>query len=55
MSAAEALRRCPQAVFVRPRHQLYRQYSEAVWSAVREVVPASSEPGWTRATSTWAR
>ena len=34
MSCAEALRRCPQAVFVRPRHALYRQYSQAVWSAV---------------------
>ena len=30
MSAAEALRRCPEAVFVRPRHSLYRQYSQAV-------------------------
>src|SRR5438445_12972811 len=34
MSAAEALRRCPQAVFVRPRHSLYREYSRAVWTAV---------------------
>ena len=33
------LRRCPQAVFVRPRHRLYREYSQAVWAAVREVVP----------------
>jgi DNA polymerase-4 len=38
MSSAEALRRCPQAIFIRPRHALYRQYSEAVWSAVGEVV-----------------
>lgn len=38
MSCAEALRRCPRAVFVRPRHALYRTYSEAVWTAVREVV-----------------
>src|SRR5262245_44626973 len=30
MSAAEALRRCPEAVFVRPRHTLYREYSRAV-------------------------
>src|SRR5215813_9570386 len=37
MSAAEAQRRCPQAVFVRPRHQLYRQYSQAVWSTVQEM------------------
>ena len=45
MSCAEALRRCPQAVFVRPRHALYRQYSEAVWSAVREVVPTVERTG----------
>jgi DNA polymerase IV len=38
MSCAEALRRCPQAVFVRPRHALYREYSRSVWSTVRGVV-----------------
>src|SRR5438270_9068097 len=45
MSCAEALRRCPQAVFVRPRHTLYRQYSQAVWTAVREVVPTVERTG----------
>ena len=45
MSAAEALRRCPQAVFVRPRHALYRQYSDAVWTAVAEVVPRVERTG----------
>ena len=40
MSCAEALRRCPQAVFVRPRHTLYREYSRSVWETVRGVVPA---------------
>jgi DNA polymerase IV len=45
MSSAEALRRCPEVVFVRPRHTLYRQYSEAVWSAVREVVPRAEQVG----------
>src|ERR1043165_9154103 len=39
MSAAEALRRCPHAVFLRPRPALYRQYSRAVWKTVRGVVP----------------
>jgi DNA polymerase-4 len=39
MSAAEALRRCPHAIFVRPRGQLYRQYSQEVWSLIREIVP----------------
>jgi DNA polymerase-4 len=45
MSSAEALRRCPETVFVRPRAALYRQYSEAVWSAVREVVPRVERTG----------
>jgi DNA polymerase-4 len=45
MSCAEALRRCPHAVFVRPRHPLYRQYSQAVWGAVREVVPTVEQTG----------
>ncbi len=45
MSCAEARRRCPQAVFVRPRHSLYRQYSQAVWTAVREVVPTVERTG----------
>src|SRR5688500_16513332 len=35
MSCAEALRLCPRTVFVRPRHALYREYSQAVWAAVR--------------------
>jgi DNA polymerase IV len=45
MSCAEALRRCPQAVFVRPRHTLYRQYSQTVWQTVREVVPTVEQTG----------
>ena len=45
MSSAEALRRCPDVVFVRPRHALYRQYSEAVWGAIREVVPRVEQVG----------
>ena len=45
MSCAEALRRCPTAVFVRPRHALYREYSRAVWAAVREVVPIVERTG----------
>ncbi len=45
MSSAEAFRRCPQVVFVRPRHALYRQYSDAVWSAIREVVPRVEQVG----------
>jgi DNA polymerase-4 len=45
MSCSEALRRCPAAVFVRPRHTLYRDYSRAVWSAIREVVPTVEKTG----------
>ena len=45
MSCAEALRRCPHAVFVRSRHTVYRDYSKAVWSAVREVVPTIERTG----------
>jgi DNA polymerase-4 len=45
MSAAEALRRCPKAVFVRPRHSLYRDYSREVWSAIREIVPTVEQAG----------
>src|SRR5213076_359860 len=45
MSCAEALRRCPHAVFVRPRHPVYRQHSQSVWATVREVVPTVEQTG----------
>src|SRR5947199_4253699 len=45
MSCAEALRRCPHAVFVRPRHSVYRQHSQSVWATVREVVPTVEQTG----------
>jgi DNA polymerase-4 len=45
MSAAEALRRCPHAVFVRPRHGHYSEVSRAVWKAVREVTPTVEQTG----------
>ena len=44
-SAAEALRRCPHAVFVRPRHTLYREYSRHVWETVRGIVPTVEQTG----------
>jgi DNA polymerase IV len=40
MSAAEALRRCPDAVFVRPDMALYRLWSARVWELVRTLSPA---------------
>jgi DNA polymerase-4 len=45
MSSAEALRRCPHAVFLRPRHRVYGEYSAAVWQAVREVCPTVERTG----------
>jgi DNA polymerase IV len=45
MSAAEALRRCPHAVFVRPRHSLYREYSRHVWSTVKGIAPTVEQTG----------
>src|ERR671927_1937170 len=45
MSAAEALRRCPHALFVRPRHTVYRDYSRAVWESVRGIVPTVERTG----------
>jgi DNA polymerase-4 len=45
MSCAEARRRCPQAIFIRPSHRVYSQYSRAVWSVVREVVPTVERTG----------
>src|SRR5207244_4913356 len=45
MSCAEALRRCPRAVFVTPRHARYREYSRAVWGAIGQVVPTIEQTG----------
>jgi DNA polymerase-4 len=45
MPCAEALRRCPEAVFIRPRKRLYSDYSKAVWDTVREVVPTVERTG----------
>ncbi|HEU5263183.1 MAG TPA: DNA polymerase IV, partial [Gaiellaceae bacterium] len=45
MSSAEALRRCPAAIFLRPRHAVYRQYSSVVWDTVGEIVPRIERTG----------
>jgi DNA polymerase IV len=45
MSCAEALRRCPGTVFVRPRHDRYRELSQDVWSTIREVAPVVEQTG----------
>jgi DNA polymerase IV len=45
MSCAEALRRCPHAVFLRPRKGVYSTYSRAVWDTIRQVVPTVERTG----------
>jgi DNA polymerase-4 len=45
MSCAEALRRCPHAVFVRPRHDHYRDCSGRVWATIRELAPVVEQTG----------
>ncbi len=45
MSCAEALRRCPHAVFVRPRKALYASYSDIVWQTVAEIAPSLERTG----------
>jgi DNA polymerase IV len=45
MSCAEALRRCPAAVFVRPRGSVYREYSRELWSIVGDMVPTVEQAG----------
>jgi DNA polymerase-4 len=40
MSCAEALRRCPDAVFVPPDMARYREWSARVWDVVRSLAPA---------------
>jgi DNA polymerase IV len=45
MSCAEAHRRCPHAVFLRPRHSHYRQISRQVWATIRELAPVVQQTG----------
>lgn len=45
MSCAEALRRCPHAVFLRPRHSHYGQVARRVWASIREVVHVVERTG----------
>lgn len=50
MSGARALRLAPQALFVQPRHDLYRAYSARLLAALREasplVQPLSIDEAW---------
>lgn len=45
MSCAEARRRCPHAVFVRPSKSRYSEYSLAVWETVSGVVSEVQKTG----------
>jgi DNA polymerase-4 len=45
MSCAEALRRCPNAIFLRPRHSHYRDVSRTVWTTIRELAPVAEQTG----------
>jgi DNA polymerase-4 len=45
MSAAEALRRCPEALFVRPDFERYRARSREVWSWVQARVERVEQTG----------
>lgn len=45
MPSNEARKLCPHAVFVRPRGDLYRRYSDHVWSTVEEIVPEVEKLG----------
>jgi DNA polymerase-4 len=45
MSAAEAKRRCPQAVTIPPDHQAYSEKSREVWGVVRERVDVLQQAG----------
>jgi DNA polymerase IV len=45
MSAAEAYRRCPQAIFVKPDMARYRERSRTVWSVVGSLVEHVEQVG----------
>ena len=45
MSSAEARRRCPHVIFVRPDHRAYREWSGRVWALVREMSPVVEQVG----------
>src|SRR4051812_49758552 len=45
MSCSEALRRCPQAVFVRPDHRTYREWSRRGWGGGCGEAPGGGQIG----------
>jgi DNA polymerase-4 len=45
MSSAEARRRCPEVIFIRPDHATYRDWSRRVWSLVAGLAPVVEQVG----------
>src|SRR5437588_7043453 len=45
MSSAEAKRRCPHVVFVRPDHAAYREWSGRLWALVASMAPVVEQVG----------
>ena len=45
MSSAEALRRCPTVIFVRPDHERYREVSREIWELVAAFVGRVEQVG----------
>jgi DNA polymerase IV len=45
MASAEARRRCPEVVFVRPDHATYRDWSRRVWGLVAGLAPVVEQVG----------
>jgi DNA polymerase-4 len=59
MPTAQALRLCPEAMVIHPRHSLYREYSDRVMALLQEYTPLmeqlSIDEAFLDATSTWSR
>ena len=45
MSSAEARRRCPDVLFLRPDHRTYKDWSRQVWSLVAALAPVVEQVG----------
>ena len=45
MSSADARRRCPSAIFVRPDHARYQRWSRRVWDLVAGAAPVVEQVG----------
>lgn len=43
MPMAQALRRCPEAIVVNPRHTLYHEHSEQVMDMLHEITPTTEK------------